>query len=152
AGSPTRPPRTMPLPAGKEADLTALRRAALARTEPPFPSQVASVPEVPRGTLLIVGGGGIPAEVTKKFLSLAGGPDALIVVLPIAHPDPLPANAGAAFLQRAGARNVHVLAARERADVESPKTVEMLSKASGIWFGGGRQWRFVDAYEGTKAH
>src|SRR5262249_54164845 len=28
----------------------------------------------------------------------------------------------------------------------------VLKKAKGIWFGGGRQWRFVDAYEGTKAH
>ena len=27
----------------------------------------------------------------------------------------------------------------------------MLKEARGIWFGGGRQWRFVDAYEGTKA-
>ena len=27
-----------------------------------------------------------------------------------------------------------------------------MAKATGVWFGGGRQWRFVDAYEGTKAH
>jgi len=27
-----------------------------------------------------------------------------------------------------------------------------LSKAGGIWFGGGRQWRFVDAYVDTKAY
>jgi cyanophycinase len=26
-----------------------------------------------------------------------------------------------------------------------------LRQARGVWFGGGRQWRFVDAYEGTKA-
>ena len=27
-----------------------------------------------------------------------------------------------------------------------------MKKAGGVWFGGGRQWRFVDAYEDTKAH
>src|SRR5690606_23996748 len=28
---------------------------------------------------------------------------------------------------------------------------EKLGSATGIWFGGGRQWRFVDAYEDTPA-
>ena len=35
--------------------------------------------------------------------------------------------------------------------MEDPKNLETLKKAGGVWFGGGRQWRFVDAYEGTKA-
>jgi cyanophycinase len=151
AGSPSRPPKTIALKAGTVADLTALRRAAIARAEPPFPPKEVPVPQVPQGTLVIVGGGGMPAEVTKKFIELAGGPDARIVVLPTAGPDPIPANGGAAFLQRAGARNVQVLAARELADVEARKSLDLLQNATGIWFGGGRQWRFVDAYEGTKA-
>jgi cyanophycinase len=29
--------------------------------------------------------------------------------------------------------------------------VEALKSAKGVWFGGGRQWRFVDAYGGTPA-
>src|SRR5205823_5684157 len=33
-----------------------------------------------------------------------------------------------------------------------PKTLDVLNKAKGVWFGGGRQWRFVDAYGGTKAY
>jgi cyanophycinase len=37
------------------------------------------------------------------------------------------------------------------AEIEDPKNLEILKKAKGIWFGGGRQWRFVDAYAGTKA-
>ena len=28
---------------------------------------------------------------------------------------------------------------------------EALKQAKGVWFGGGRQWRFVDAYDETKA-
>jgi cyanophycinase len=152
ASSPSRPARTVTLKAGTVADLTSWRRAARARSEPAFPAQEAPVPEVAKGSLVIVGGGGLPAEVTGKFIELAGGPDALIVVLPTAMPDPVPAKAGAALLEKAGARNVHVLTAREQSDVESSRSLELLRQAKGIWFGGGRQWRFVDAYEGTKAH
>jgi cyanophycinase len=153
ASSATRPPRTIELHGKRVADLTTLRRAALARTEPPFPPKVAPVPNVPKGSLIIVGGGGMPAPLVRKFIELAGGPDALIVVLPTANPEPLPPRAGGAMMfQKAGARNVHVLRARELKDVEDPQTLDLLKKARGVWFGGGRQWRFVDAYEGTKAY
>lgn len=152
AASPGRAARRVEVKAGAEQDLTAWRRAAIARSAEPFPPKEAPTPEVPKGALLIVGGGGMPDEVTKKFIELAGGPEALIVVLPTANPDPIPAKADAGFLERAGAKNVQVLRGRERKDVEDPKALETLKNATGIWFGGGRQWRFVDAYEGTKAH
>ena len=32
---------------------------------------------------------------------------------------------------------------------DDPKFSESLLKAGGVWFSGGRQWRFVDAYAGT---
>jgi cyanophycinase len=152
AKSPQREARSFELRPGPLADLTALRRAALARAAPQVPPARPPVPGVPKGSLVIVGGGGMPAEVTKKFIELAGGPDALIVVLPTANPDPVPARAESAFFERAGAKNVRVLPARELKDVEDPKNLEILGKAGGVWFGGGRQWRFVDAYENTKAH
>jgi cyanophycinase len=152
AKSPQREARTIELKPGPSADLTALRRAAVARAAAPFPSKEPTTPEVPKGCLVIVGGGGMPADITKKFIDLAGGPEALIVVLPTANPDPLPLKGESSFFERAGARNVHVLPARDLKDVEDPKNLEVLSKAGGVWFGGGRQWRFVDAYENTKAH
>src|SRR5207249_3489975 len=86
------------------------------------------------------------------FVELGGGADGTFVVLPISNPDPLPANSGAGFLRQNGAKNVVVLAGRELKDIEDPKNVAILKKATGVWFGGGRQWRFVDAYEGTLAH
>ncbi len=150
----TAPERTIELTAKSPLDLTMLRRAAQARADGNFPPKSAPLPEVPKGSLVIVGGGGMPADVTKKFIELAGGPDARIVVLPTAQPEPLPlggANEGA-FLKRAGAKNVIVLNIRKLEDVEDPKTLEFVKKAGGIWFGGGRQWRFVDAYENTKMH
>ncbi len=152
ARSATREPWTVELKPGSAADLTQLRRAAAARAEPPFPPREAPVPEVSKGALVIVGGGGMPEDVTKQFVELAGGPDALIVVLPTANPDPVPADSGAGMFRRAGARNVKVLPARELKDVEAAENLSSLDKAGGVWFGGGRQWRFVDAYEGTKAH
>src|SRR4029079_19731778 len=72
--------------------------------------------------------------------------------LPTANPDPLPSeDSERRFLERAGAKNVRVLSARGRDKVDSPGNLREIQQARGIWFGGGRQWRFVDAYEGTKA-
>src|SRR5262249_48957034 len=135
---------------GSAADSPTLRKAALARTEAPFPPKDAAVPEVLGGALLIVGGGGMPADITKKFIDLAGGPESLIVVLPISMPDPLPPGMDGRFLKRAGAKKVVVIKARELANVEDPKNLELLKKAGGVWFDGGRQWRFTDAYAGTR--
>jgi cyanophycinase len=136
----------------ERSDLTMLRRAAQARVAPRFPPAEPPVPDVPAGALVIVGGGEIPSEIAAQFLALAGGPDALIVVLPATEsgrPQEQPREG--AFLERAGARNVRVLIERRRDEVESPAFLETLREAKGIWFGGGRQWRFVDAYEGTRA-
>ena len=136
--------------AGQVLDLTSMRRLARDRCGAPFPANEPPPPVLKRGSLVIVGGGGMPAEVVSRFIELAGGPDALIVILPTAVPDPIPPNAGG-FFERAGATNVKVLTARYRQDVEAAENLRWLRKADAIWFGGGRQWRFVDAYEGTKA-
>ena len=148
----TRPARAFELKAGQRSDLTMLRAAAVARAGPAFPLKETPVPEVPKGSLVIVGGGGMPADLTKKFIDLAGGPDALIVVLPVAASDTPQKKSGETTLfERAGARNVKALHARTLDEVEAPETLELLKQAKGVWFGGGRQWRFVDAYAGTKA-
>jgi cyanophycinase len=137
---------------GERSDLTMVRRAARARTAPPFPPAEPSLPEVPAGALVIVGGGEIPPEVAARFMELAGGPDALIVVLPTAESDrPRKRPGDGKFLEEAGAKNIRVLTDHRVGEVESPEFLDTLRAARGIWFGGGRQWRFVDAYEGTRA-
>jgi cyanophycinase len=145
-----RPVREISLKSGETHDLVAIRRAAITRAletkSPPQPGE----PVVKGGSLVIVGGGGMPVEISKKFLELAGGPEAPIVVLPTAMENPDVEREGA-FLKRFGAKNVIVLPQTKREDVESPAVLEALSSAKGVWFGGGRQWRFVDAYMGTKA-
>jgi cyanophycinase len=142
--------RTITLKKGETYDLVSLRRAAVARTVEAYPPTKWGTPEVKEGSLVIVGGGGMPADIAKRFVELAGGPDALIAVLPTAVEAPNLEREGT-FLKRMGAKNIIVLPQTKRDDVESPAVIEALTKAKGVWFGGGRQWRFVDAYLGTKA-
>jgi cyanophycinase len=140
------------LHAGEQADLIALSRATVERTQPPFPPAKPAAPEVARGTLVIGGGGGLPDDLWQRFIDSGGGPDALLVVIPTALEDPVPADpVEARLLRHAGARNVKVLHTRKRAEADSAEFAAPLRKAGGVWFGGGRQWHFVDAYEGTAA-
>ncbi|MCA9265815.1 MAG: cyanophycinase, partial [Planctomycetales bacterium] len=134
------------------ADLTALRRYGARRASSPFPAEPHPLPIVDRGSLVLVGGGGMPRGLLTRFVQLAGGRDASIVVIPISMPDPLPDKDGMARqLRRLGAGKVTVLRGRTPADADRVESLDALRTATGIWFGGGRQWRFVDAYEGTRA-
>jgi cyanophycinase len=152
APSATRKARQITLTDRAREDLTVLRRSARTRSEPPYPSAKPDAPVVEKGTLIIVGGGGMPDGLLQRFVDLAGGKKARIVVLPIAIADTGSGDARIAnTLRKAGAQKVMVLAGRTRAEVESQESLDALREATGIWFGGGRQWRFVDAYEGTKA-
>jgi cyanophycinase len=139
-----------------QADLIALHRAAQARLNPAFPAAEPPAPEVPSGSLVIVGGGGMPEGMWKRFVELAGGPDAKIVVIPTATglPDNYSGSPGEVRgLQAAGATNVHVLHTTNRTRANSDETLlAMLRGANAVWFGGGRQWRLVDSYQNTVAH
>ena len=99
-----------------------------------------------KGSLVIVGGGGTTPAIMNAFIEKAGGKDALIVVIPTAAEDG-PGDAG--YLKKFGMTNVKVLFALDRKLANDPSFSEALTKAGGVWFGGGRQWRFVDAFEGT---
>lgn len=145
-----RPARTVMLSRRDEADYNELVRAAVGRSLPAYPPAEVATPSVPSGALVIVGGGGMPREIVDRFVKLGGGAEGKFVVLPTAMPDPLPPDSGAGFLKRAGAKDVTVLTSREQVDLEQPENLELLQNATAIWFGGGRQWRFMDAYAGTK--
>jgi cyanophycinase len=147
-----RPLLVTKLKAGDKADLIALSRAAIARTQAPWPPEKAPVPSVPKGTLIIGGGGNLPNNIWKQFVDAAGGPDASIVYIPTALEDPIAAEPGEAKrLKAAGAKSVKILHTRKRAEAEKEEFLAEVRKAKGVWFSGGRQWRFVDAYLDTKA-
>ncbi len=105
------------------------------------------------GTLIVVGGGGATPSILEKFIELAGGPDANIVVIPTASGrDSFGENAGGSrSLREAGATNVTILHTRSKDTANMYSFVEPLLNATGVWFGGGRQWRLVDAYKDTEA-
>lgn len=150
ARSKTWPARAIMLKGKAMEDLVTLQRAARDRAAE---QSKLGEPVLEKGALVIVGGGGYPAGLMERFVQLAGGEKSNIVILPTANPDPLPKQTGLenAF-RKAGAGKVTTLPGRTLAEVEGPASLDALRNATGIWFGGGRQWRFVDAYEGTKAH
>jgi cyanophycinase len=151
AKSPQRPAVDEAIKAGSTVDLFQLRRAAFFRAmKEQFPAAKAAEPLVKKGTLVIVGGGGAGSEIWKTFIEKAGGPEAKLVVVTSAMEDPVPINPVEVLaLQRNGAKNVRTLHTRDRAKADSDEFSAMLKDAKGVWFSGGRQWRFVDSYEGT---
>lgn len=137
--------------AGQSTDLTQFRRAARQRASGTDPGKTtATTAEASSGSLVIVGGGAMPRDVVQRFVELAGGPSGHVVVLPTAVPPEQTDRRVPGFLAQAGLRKVTVLDQRGIL-ADSPTFAETLSDATGIWFGGGRQWHFVDAYEGTQA-
>ena len=102
------------------------------------------------GSLVIVGGGMKDSAIINRFISLAGGVDAPLIVIPTASGENVIDNTKAAeILTFAGARNVTVLHTYDSSVANSDAFVLPLKNARGVWFGGGRQWRLVDAYANT---
>jgi cyanophycinase len=103
---------------------------------------------------VIVGGGRLDSEILERFLDLAGGADAPIVVIPTAgggeHYDQY--YPGLRLFKAAGATNLTVLHTTDPAVADTEAFVQPLLEARGVWFPGGRQWRLADAYLGTKVH
>lgn len=103
------------------------------------------------GSLVIVGGAMKSEAIMNRFINLAGGKDAAIVVIPTASGrDNYNENSGFAKKLRAlGATNVTVLHTNDKKIANTESFVKPLLKANGVWFGGGRQWRLVDSYKNT---
>jgi cyanophycinase len=103
------------------------------------------------GSLVIVGGAMKSDAIINRFIELAGGMDAAIVVIPTAGGrENYDENAGfAGRLRSRGASNVTVLHTTDKEIANSDSFVKPLNKANAVWFGGGRQWRLVDSYKNT---
>lgn len=107
-----------------------------------------------KGTLVIVGGNMQDPAIVSRFIDLAGGPDAPIVVIPTAGEDD-EYDAywnGLRQWRDRGARNLTVLHTRDRTVADSEAFVKPIREARGVFFAGGRQWRLADAYLETRTH
>ena len=86
------------------------------------------------GTLVIVGGGGMPETVRKHFVELAGGKQARIAVLPQASSRPNRGEASVEVYSKLGAGEVYSVS------LDDPKKARtLISRATAIWFPGGSQ-------------
>ncbi|MBL8891810.1 MAG: cyanophycinase [Planctomycetaceae bacterium] len=149
-------------------DWTTFVRTQRERHQEPFPMSTAKPADesstlvesqtnrsVPKGRLLIVGGGSSD-DIWRTFVEHSGGTKAKIVILPTAvpaeeRPDSMTRSYEARVFKKLGVNDIHVLNQTDHATTNSNEFCDQLANATGIWFGGGRQWRFVDAYEGTRA-
>jgi cyanophycinase len=96
------------------------------------------------GAIVAVGGGTIDDEIYQRMLSLGGGRQAVVAVLPQASAT---ANAGDGAVERwltIGAREARKFDFADRAATRAG-----LERASIIWIPGGSQSRFMEAIRGT---
>ena len=106
------------------------------------------------GSLIVAGGALSDPAVFARFVELAGGPSAPIVVIPTA-------GGGDSYdqyfrgrrpFETAGATDITILHTYDPAEADTEAFVEPLLDARGVWFTGGRQWRLADSYLGTRVH
>src|SRR5438477_401489 len=83
------------------------------------------------GALVVVGGGRVGPEIVQRFIDLAGGPGAPIVVIPTAAGDSAYSQdcSCATFLREAGAADVTVLHTDDRDEANSERFVAPLRRA-----------------------
>jgi cyanophycinase len=122
---------------------------ASAAVESQAPGTLAA-PLPPRGHLVLIGGGDKPADAMRKFVELAGGKDAPIVVIPTASGEAdAPEYYETLFREEPGCTDAVSLRIRSRADASRPDFVALARKARGVFFGGGDQIRITNALLGA---
>lgn len=101
-----------------------------------------------KGHLLIIGGVQTP-EIEKKFVELAGGPDARIIIIPNAGSEPkLNSEIEQKTFNSLGAKADYILFTRETADDEA--NLKKMEWANAVFFTGGDQTDLTRDMLGTK--
>src|SRR3954453_3991441 len=87
------------------------------------------------GTLIIAGGGKLGPEIVGRFIKLAGGPAASIVVIPTAGEDGTygPDCTGLKMFRDLGAKNLTVLHTKDRQEADSEAFIAPLRSAKAVW-------------------
>lgn len=113
-------------------------------------AEAAAAPVASRGHLILIGGGEKPRAAMQKFVDLAGGKDAPIVVIPTASQATDTAEYYInLFRTDHGSTDVVVLPIRNREDASRPEHVAAARRARGIFFSGGDQVRILVALANT---
>lgn len=110
--------------------------------------------EVIGGHLLVIGGAEDKyneRRILKKFLSLAGGNEAKILIVPVASDYPeFAADVYSRAFQQLGVKNPRVLRAISRQDIFDTDADKMLDGITGVIMTGGDQMRLTSLLGGTK--
>lgn len=122
-----------------------------------FSQNISSTIGPDKGALVIVGGGKVPAEIWAKFIELAGGETANIVVIPTALGDSAIQASKGVFpekdlLEKFGIGKVTILHTTNPQEANTEAFTKPIKAATGVWFVGGRQWRLADSYLNTLTH
>jgi cyanophycinase len=98
-----------------------------------------------------MGGGKMTDGIRDRFLELAGGKKARLVVIPTAstYADKPETSSSYLFWRGQSVDSVEVLHTRDRQQANDPVFVEPLSHATGVWLGGGDQSKLAEAYLNT---
>lgn len=109
----------------------------------------------PNGSLVIIGGGNVVPEIWDKIIALAGGVEKARFVV-VTNASGVGENYHSAAIDslshRLGAKNVTRLHLKNIREANDDKNIEIIKKATGVYFTGGRQWRIADVYLNTLAH
>ena len=103
----------------------------------------------PKGTLVIVGGGGMPQEIMDAFLLASGGKGGAVGIIPTSTSDPDGAlKEWKEDLEKVGLTMVP-LDVRSREQASDPELLARARTCTGFWFSGGDQGRVGDKIVGT---
>lgn len=148
-------PKPLPVSARMFLGLT-LAGLTLALTATTAASQACERPCVgpKRGAIIAAGGGLLDTAIYERFVRLAGGKDAKIVLIPTAGARYGSHDGWTAIeeLRKAGVEQLEVLHTRSRSVADLAAFAAPLREATGVWFSGGRQFRLVDVYLETETH
>ena len=107
---------------------------------------------VKTGSLVIVGGGRIPDSVRDRFMALAGGKSAKLIIIPTASSAGDDRAEDEGYLEpwrKYSPAGLSLLHTRSRQQADDPAFVKPITEATAIWFGGGDQVELVKPYRGT---
>ena len=104
-----------------------------------------------QGSLIIIGGGGTTPDMFTTFADMMGGYDQEMIVIPTsATPQSINLDAERQAWISRGFSKVTVLHTTDTVIANTENFYAPITTAAGIWFGGGRQWRTIDAYKHTR--
>ena len=104
------------------------------------------------GSLVVVGGAMRDPAIREKFVELAGGAEARIVVVPTAggRDEYDDSNCGLSGWQEMEVASVTCLHTKDPAEANTDEFIRPIQEATAVWFNGGRQWHIADSFLGTR--